>query len=100
MGLNVGVVGFEQCLRAINRKLLGDVNKFAAAVIALARITFRVFVGQHGALRFKHGGADVIFRSDEFDVIFLTLAFFLYGQRQFGIRCSERLINTEHGLYF
>ena len=45
--LHVGVVGTEQLLGAIDRQLLGDVDVFATAVIALARIAFGVLVGQH-----------------------------------------------------
>jgi hypothetical protein len=34
--LHVGVVGAEQLLDALDRELLGDVDEFAAAVVALA----------------------------------------------------------------
>ena len=42
--LHVGVIGAEQFLRAIDRRLLDDVGPFAAAVVTLARIAFGVLV--------------------------------------------------------
>jgi hypothetical protein len=41
----------EQLLAAVDRQLLGDVDVFAAAVVALARIAFGVLVGELAALR-------------------------------------------------
>ena len=37
VGLDVGVLGAEQRLGAVDRELLGDVDLLAAAVVALAR---------------------------------------------------------------
>ena len=45
--LDVGVLGAEQRLRAVDRELLDDVDELAAAVVALARIALGVLVGQH-----------------------------------------------------
>jgi hypothetical protein len=47
MRLHIGVVRAEQLLRAVDGKLLRDVDEFAAAVVALPGIAFRVLVGQH-----------------------------------------------------
>ena len=47
MGLHIGEAGAEQLTGAIDRKLFGDVDIFAAAIIALAGIAFRILVGQH-----------------------------------------------------
>ena len=64
MRLHVGVLGAEKLLGAVDGQLLGAIHEFAAAVIALARIAFGVFVGEHGARRFEHGLGDQIFRGD------------------------------------
>ena len=85
MRLHVGVVGAEQLLAAFDRQLLGDVDVFAAAVVALARIAFGVLVGQHAALRFHHARAGVVFRRDQFDVVFLALALVGDGLGEFGV---------------
>ena len=53
--LDVGVLGAEQRLRAIDRELLDHVDELAAAVVALAGIALGVLVGQHAALTFQDG---------------------------------------------
>ena len=75
--LHVGVFRTKQRLQAVNRKLLGLVHKLAAAVVALAGITFRILVGKLAALRFHHRGAGVVLGGDQLDVIFLTAIFIL-----------------------
>ena len=52
---------------------LGDVDELAAAVVALARIAFGVFVGQHRAGRLEHGAADEILRRDQLEAVVLPL---------------------------
>ena len=57
----------KSCFGAIDGQLLGDVHKFAAAVVALARIALGVFVGEHRAHRFEHRFGDEILRGDQLD---------------------------------
>ena len=52
--LDVGVLGAEQLLGAVDRQLLGDVDVLAAAVVALAGIPLGVLVGEHRALALEH----------------------------------------------
>ena len=73
--LHVGEIRAEQFFGAIDRERLGDVDPFAAAVIARARIAFGVFVGHHRALRFQHRAADDVFRGDQFDLMALPAEF-------------------------
>jgi len=40
MRLHIGVRGTKELLRPVDRQLLDDIDEFAAAVVALARITF------------------------------------------------------------
>ena len=72
IGLNVGEPAVEQLAGALDRQLLRDVDELAAAVIAPARIAFRVFVGQHRALRLEHRARDDILRGDELDLVALA----------------------------
>ena len=44
--LDVSVVSAEQFFRTIDRQLFNDINILATAVVAFARITFSIFVGQ------------------------------------------------------
>ena len=54
VGLDVGVLGAEQLLGAVDRQLLGDVDLLAAAVVAAAGVALGVLVGQHRADRVEH----------------------------------------------
>ncbi len=85
MRLDVGKFGVEQLLDAVDRKLLGDVDELAPAVVALARIALGVFVGELRALRRHHGGAGVVLRRDQLDMLFLAQV--LAGDRsgKFGV---------------
>ena len=95
--LHVGVVGAEELLGALDGESFRDVDELATAVITLARITFGVLVGEHRALRFQHARADVVFRGDQLDVIFLALAFVLEGGLEFGVKTTDGHRGTEHG---
>ena len=53
--LDVGVLGPEQLLGAVDRQLLGDVDVLAAAVVAAPGIALGVLVGQHAALALEDG---------------------------------------------
>ena len=90
IGLNIGEPAVEQFARALDRKLLRDVDELAAAVIAPARIAFRVFVGQHRALRFENRARDNIFRGDELDLVALTAELELDRAGDFRIGRSKR----------
>ena len=52
--LDVGVLGAEELLRAVDREVLGDVDLFAPPVIPLARVALRVLVGEHRAGGVEH----------------------------------------------
>ena len=80
--LHIGVLGAEQLLGPVNGQLLDHVHVFAAAVPALLRIAFGVFVGQHRALRLHHGRAGEVLAGDQFDVLLLALALVLDARRR------------------
>ena len=88
--LHIGKLRAEQFFGALDRQRLGDVDPFAAAVIAVARITFRVFVGHHRALRFQHRAADDVFGSDQLDLMALPAEFALDGGGDLGIGLGKR----------
>ena len=95
--LDVGVVGAEQLLGAVDGQLLDHVDVLAATVVALARVALGVLVGQHAALGFHHRRAGVVFRGDQLDVLFLALSFLLHRGKEFGVKTSEIQITAEHG---
>ncbi|MNV37430.1 hypothetical protein D3C71_1289510 [compost metagenome] len=83
--LNVRVVCAEQLFCTVNRQLFNDINVLATAVVALARVTFCIFVGQLRTLRLHDARAGVVLGGDQFDVLFLTYFFLLHSLPQFGI---------------
>jgi hypothetical protein len=87
----------NNALQAIDGELLGDVNVFATTVVALARVTFGVLVGELGALGFHDGLAHVVFGRDQFDVVFLTLDFSLHGLPEFRVNFCQGVFRGKHG---
>ena len=53
MRLNVGIVGAEQLLGAIDRQLLRNIDVFTPAIITFAGIALRILVGEDAALGFQ-----------------------------------------------
>ena len=96
MRLHIRIRRAEQLLEPRDREFLGHIDIFAAAVITLARITLGVFVGQHAALCFHHARARVVFRGDQFDVIFLALALVRDGLGQFLVISGNTHIGSKH----
>ncbi|MOA01199.1 hypothetical protein D3C78_1205900 [compost metagenome] len=94
--LDVGVVGAEQLLGAVDGQLLDLVHMLATAVVALARVAFGVLVGQAAALGLHHALAGVVFRGDQLDVVFLTTFFFLDGAEQFVVVTLDLVLLAEH----
>ena len=86
MRLYVGILGAEQFFNAVDRQLLDDIDIFATAVIALAGITFGVFIGQLRTLRLHHRRADIVFGSDQLHMVLLALDFLRNGLGHFGVK--------------
>ena len=85
MGLDVGVFRTKEFFDAVDCQLFDDVNVFAAAVVAFAGVAFGVFVGQLRTLCLHHGATDVVFGSNQFDVVLLALVFLGNGGCQLRI---------------
>jgi len=74
-----------------------DVHELAATVVALARIAFRVLVGQHAALGLEHARAGVVFRRDQLDVVLLATALVGDGLGKLGVEAGDLHVALEHG---
>ena len=94
--LHVGVVGAEELLGAIDSQLLGDIHVLATTVIALARIAFGIFVGEHGTLRLEHARARIVLGGDQLDVIFLTLPFGAHRSGELWVESGNGHLSGEH----
>ena len=90
MRLHVGELAAEQLGHALDRQPLGDVDELAAAVIALARQAFGIFVGEHRALRFQHGARDDVLRGDQLDLVALAAEFQLDRLGDLRIDLAQR----------
>ena len=73
--LHVGEAAVEEPADALDGEALGDVDEMTAAVIALARIAFGVFVRHDRALRLEHGAGHDVFGRDELDLVALAAEF-------------------------
>ena len=85
MRLDVGMLCAKELLRAVAGQILHDVHILASAVIALARIALRIFIGQVRAHRGEHCVADEVLRSDQLDVLVLTGELVVHRRAQLGI---------------
>ena len=88
--LDVGVLGAEQLLGAVDRQLLGDVDVLAAAVVALARIALGVLVGQHRALALEHRDRDEVLRGDHLERALLALELQRQHLGDLGVDVGQR----------
>ena len=89
MRLHVGEAAIEQLAGALDRELLGDVDKLAAAVIAPAGIALGIFVGEHRALRLEHGARDDVLRGDQLDLVLLAVQLAFEHGIDLGIGLGE-----------
>ncbi|MNM49766.1 hypothetical protein D3C81_607770 [compost metagenome] len=94
--LDVGVIGAEQLLGAVDGQLLDFIHMLATAVVALARVAFGVFVGQAAALGLHDALAGVVLRGDQLDVIFLALFFGIHRRQQCIVVTLDLVLLAEH----
>ena len=92
--LDVGVLGAEQLLGAIDRELLGDVHPLAAAVVATAGIALGVLVREHRALTFEHRARDEVLRGDHLQRVPLTLKLTTQRGGDLGVDLGEGTVEV------
>ena len=96
MGLDVGMLRAEQLAGPFPRDVLHHIYFLAAAIIALARIPFGVFIGQDAAHGRHHRGGHDIFRSDQLQIPALTEQLALHGLPDFRIRVFNKTDGIHH----
>ncbi|MNP14693.1 hypothetical protein D3C76_1070270 [compost metagenome] len=94
--LDVGEIGTEQLLGALDGQRFDFVDVLAAAVVALAWVAFGVFVGQAAALGLHDALAGVVLRGDQLDVIFLALFFGIHRRQQCVVVTLDLVLLAEH----
>ena len=95
VGLHVGVVGAEELFGAVAGEVFDDVGELAAAVVALAGIALRVFVGEYGACGFEHGAADEVLRGDHLQAFVLAGDFVFNLRGDLGVSRGEGCIQID-----
>ncbi len=95
--LNVGKFGAEELLGAFDGQFFHDVDILAAAIIALARIAFGIFVGEDGTLRFENSARNDVFRGNQLDFMALTTEFVADCSENLGIDILEACIEENVG---
>ncbi len=72
MRLYVGKIRTEQFTGTLDRDIFYDIDALTAAVIALARITLGIFVGQHTAHCRHNGRGNDVFAGNQLQISLLT----------------------------
>ena len=90
MRLHVCELASEKLGNPFDRQGFGDVDILAAAVVAAPRQPFRVFVGEHRALRLEHRLADDVLGRDQLDLVTLATELLADGRRDLRIGLRER----------
>ena len=99
MRLNIRKTAAEKPGRALDREAFGDIDEFAATVIAASRIAFGVFVGERRTLRIKHRLRDDVLAGDQLDLRLLTLALAVDRRSQFGIGGGDIVAEKTGGAF-
>jgi hypothetical protein len=99
--LDVGELGPEERLHAVDGQLLDDVDMLAAAVVALARVALGVLVGEDRTLRLHDGRRSEVLRGDHFQRGLLAVQLAGNCLLDLGIDCGKsvvQLLNHECSL--
>jgi len=91
--LYIGVLNPEQLTRTLLRQAFDLIDMFAAAVVAAARITLGILVGQHRALGLEHRFRYDVLAGDQFQRVLLAAQLGLDGleYRRIAQRCVEEI---------
>ena len=75
--LHVGILGVEELLHAVAGDVLALVHTLAAAIVAVARITLGILVGEATAHGAHHLVAHKVFTCNQLHAVQLAIVFFL-----------------------
>src|SRR5262245_40982069 len=92
MRLHVDVIGVEELLGAIDRRSFDDVGKFTSSIIAFARITFGIFIGEDRTGGLEHSFGNEVLRRNQFEPLMLPAGFVLNRSENFRIRFGKSAV--------
>ena len=87
--LNVGVCGAEELFGPLDGEVLGDIYKFASAVVALSGVTLGILVGQDAALGFKDCVRNKVLTGNHFQCSTLATQFLVEDILDFWINLRQ-----------
>src|SRR5438270_4359751 len=96
MRLDVGVLGAEEGLGAVDGELLDLVDHLASAVVALPRQSLGVLVGQGRPGRLEHRLGDEVLAGDQLQPVGLPRRFLPDQLRDFGVHGGQRFLERIH----
>ena len=94
--LNIGVLRAKQLACTLDRNIFHLIHIGTAAVIALARQTLGVLVGQHTAHGGHDGGRDDVLAGNELDVLALTGQLPVHGGGQLRVCFLDQTDGVHH----
>ena len=96
MRLDIGTFCAEQLLGALNGNLFNDIDILAAAIIALARIALRIFVGQYTAHGSHHGRGNEVFGGNQLNIALLAAKLLLHGLTNLRVEARDKADGIEN----
>ena len=99
VGLHVGVLGAEKFLDPLNSQVFNNIDEFATAVVAAARVAFRVLIGQHRPLPLEYGARHEVLGGDHFQGVLLALTLQIECFGDLGVKFGEGNLKG-HGCAF
>ena len=97
VGLDVGVLGAEEAVEALDGEGLGDVDELAAGVVAAAGVALGVLVGHDGGGGLEDGLRRVVLGGDEDEGVLLAEDLLPDGFSGLGVAVDEDLRRGESG---
>ena len=88
VGLDIGMIGSEEFLGALDGEALDHIDVLATAVPTAARVALGILIGEARALGLHHCLAGEVFGCDELDVLELAMMFRIdgFGDLRVGLR--------------
>ena len=85
MWLDIGMVRAKELFRSVSGQIFGYIDKFAAAIVALAWIAFRILIRKHRAHCFHYSLGCVVLAGDKLELIPLPGLLALHCSPKFRI---------------
>jgi hypothetical protein len=96
VGLDIDVVCTEELFRPLNRQILCNIHKLAAAVITSTRIALCIFIGKLTTHGFQYSTAHEVLRCNQLELLVLPISLVLNNLQNLWIGFFQELKQTNH----